>query len=283
MISGDDQDKCIKGLVIRNLSDKTSEKDIIKTLGVDNTPFLEAICSCKIGKDLQYGVNSTRRYAIVTAPTFIANELIKLNGIEVNGNIISVESTPLQFYELMISAIHTEKVAEKQLLTSKNILEFVFNEYPTSLSNCVILSSNQNKESTTHIHAAIATVLQSDEKSNDVKDIIERISNNRYYELLSQKYTHDQLRANAVKKKTVVVKNHPKDNSDDAKSPRKVFVSEDESDVAQLTQEIRQYNMNVCKQMKRKLQFLDRKNFKIRNDRGSTAHEQIYIDCSTNL
>ena len=39
--------------------------------------------------------------------------------------------------------------------------------------------------------------------------------------------------------------------------------------------------MNVCKQMKNKLEFLDRKNYNVNFERGSAAREQIYIECST--
>ena len=53
--------------------------------------------------------------------------------------------------------------------------------------------------------------------------------------------------------------------------------------LSQIKSEIRQYSMKVCKMMKRKLLYLDRKHFKIRHDKGSTAREQIYIDCSTSI
>ena len=46
---------------------------------------------------------------------------------------------------------------------------------------------------------------------------------------------------------------------------------------------IRQYSMNVCKQMRNKLNFIDRNHFSIRDDRGSVSKEQLYIDCSTSI
>ena len=45
--------------------------------------------------------------------------------------------------------------------------------------------------------------------------------------------------------------------------------------------QIRSYNMNICKQMKNKLMYIDRKNFVIRFDKGSMSKEQVYIECST--
>ena len=50
-----------------------------------------------------------------------------------------------------------------------------------------------------------------------------------------------------------------------------------------ITTQIRQYSMNICKQMRRKLLYIDRKNFTIRNSKGSINKEQLYIDCSTAL
>ena len=53
--------------------------------------------------------------------------------------------------------------------------------------------------------------------------------------------------------------------------------------VTQLTHEIRQYSMDICKQMRNKLSYLNRKNFQIRNDKGSVSREQVYIDCNTSI
>ena len=55
----------------------------------------------------------------------------------------------------------------------------------------------------------------------------------------------------------------------------------DEESVSEITTEIRKYSMDVCKMMKRKLAYLNRKHFNIRSDKGSVAKEQLYIDCST--
>ena len=60
-----------------------------------------------------------------------------------------------------------------------------------------------------------------------------------------------------------------------------VTKEKDMEKVVEITREIRNYSMDVCKQMKKKLLYIDRKHFSIRNDKGSTAHEQLYIDCST--
>ena len=56
-----------------------------------------------------------------------------------------------------------------------------------------------------------------------------------------------------------------------------------EQEIDEVTHEIRQYSMDVCKQMKNKLMHIDRKEFEIRKDRGSIAKEQLYIDCSTSV
>ena len=53
------------------------------------------------------------------------------------------------------------------------------------------------------------------------------------------------------------------------------------SSLTELTKIIRGYNMNICKQMKKKLLFTERRNFHVRLDKGSASREQVYIELNT--
>lgn len=93
------------------------------------------------------------------------------------------------------------------------------------------------------------------------------ISNQEYYHIVHDKFfTETQVRQ-AVKNKT-------------PPSTHNVFDINEDS-VEQLNIEIRNYNMNICKQMKKKLCYLGRENFQVNGNRGSASGDQVYIDCST--
>ena len=59
------------------------------------------------------------------------------------------------------------------------------------------------------------------------------------------------------------------------------LINEDPPAAEEVLTQIRSYSMNICKQMKNKLLYLEKTHFCIRTDKGSAKNDQVYIDCST--
>ena len=105
------------------------------------------------------------------------------------------------------------------------------------------------------IHALLATTVKFDGKLDS--SIVKRINGAQHWKMLHR--TNDT----STRKKSVP----PNENRN--------------LEAEELTHEIRQYSMDICKQMKNKLSYMQRKEFVIRNDKGSVSKEQLYIDCNT--
>ena len=256
------------GLKLENVSDSVSQQMLIETFGMDKTEYIKNVCSCKIGTDINDTDGTCEKFAIITAPTVIAQEIIKLSGVTINDKALLIKHIPLNFYEMNIQSSQmksTEKLAED------HILDFIFTEATEIykvLSRCVILKIDQvdKIKDAVNVHGVIATGLEFSLDNN----LLQPITSGRYYNLLMDKYNSDQQNKVSVKSKyqSKEQKLYPNDLLSD-------------SSVTEITKKINNYDMNVCKQMKNKLKFLDRKAFAMRFDKGSSSREQIYVECST--
>ena len=256
------EDSKLQGLIIKNLATEVSEQGMNSTLGTMDTEYLKAVCSCKVGSLTE---EEQGKFAIVIAPKKVAHEITKLNSVELYGKAILIEEVPLEYLELRYP--QTNNIGnhdENQETCEDRILEFIFPGESRALSRCVILNSEDPKI----MHALIATTLELEElPGKDIVDIIRKTTEEVFLQAVEKKYeTKKDFTNNNAQ---VVVKKKDKPNEESKK------------DIEIITTQIRQYSMNVCKQMKRKLLYLDRKNFAIRNNKGSVNKEQLYIDCST--
>ena len=256
----------VQGLIIKNIPDEMTVDALEEVIGNTATSYLKNLCSCKITEGEGQG-----RLAIITAPHYHAKEILKLNNAQIQMHKASISSIELEFLELKIHYPHTNE----ECVTENKILEFVVSNIPAdnALSRCVILSNiKDDNNNSSEIHAVIATTLKSE--NGDLCDGIRKISGHDYYEILKENY--------AVKQQKMTVRRRPSPSI--VKEPDISAIKgkgESTSDTLQLIHEIRNYSMNVCKQMKNKLNYLDREHFKIRQDKGSVSKEQLYIDCNT--
>ena len=257
----ENQPLTMSGLLIKNISKDTSENRLITTLGTTDTEYLKALCSCKIGVNREDDI----RYAIVIAPSNVTAEMLKLNGIVLDNETIEISSTPLEFFDFNTQVPGTELNGETD--ESNNIVEFIAKSTREdhALFQCVILSKDIiSEENRVNIRAVIATAVQFDKPNNE---FWHRINGQQFYDLVNKKFKDSQNMGVSIRKKEIM------------KSPNLV----DETSFSVITKEIRNYSMNVCKMMKRKLLYIDKKHFEIRKDKGSTGREQLYIDCSTSI
>ena len=247
----------MQGILISNLPGQVIEEDISKLLGLRSSDYLTHFCSCNITDNVEIG-----RYAFITAPTHVAAEVVNLNGIEYYSKIIEMKTVPLQFLEIVF-----QNEGKNKDLSAANILDFFFDDVDENkkLSRCDILGPNlAGKSNGVAIIATALTVLSDDKLSNADISIID---STHYYNQLNKLF----IPKSKIKTKPITKKDQPLTGK----------ASVDKESVEQLLIEIRNYDMNLCKQMKRKLNYLSRPNFQVNHDRGSAKKEQVYIECST--
>ena len=258
------ESKSLAGIMISNLSANVGETDLISTFGIADTEYLKMMCSCKVSHLL---TDDGKRFAIMTTPSDVAVEIIKLDGISLDNLVIEIKTLPLEFYELSIQVPNNNGRPIEPREIDVNLMNFLAEttDHDKAMLRCTVMSKGDNMEkSATNIQAIVATALQ---VLNPNKEFLKRIDASQYFQLLSETSENKETRDLAVRKKHV----HFTQGLVDAANTDVVI------------KEVRNYNLNVCKQMKRKLAYLDRKNFEVRNDRGSTGREQLYIDCSTSI
>ena len=255
----------IKGLVFRNIPSLVTKNDLLQTLGINTAKYTETLISCKIFCDSGEGL-PTIQCAIITAPSEMIAEIAKLDKIEVDNHTIEISTTPLTFFRIKFD-VPLNSVENNLTKMEDTILYFIFeDEIMKSISNCVVLETEQTTKGTI-VHAIIATPAVTPNPSSEVGEFLQKITDKEFHDLLQEK-------AKAMHNETVSVRRRGDEKND------QLMETEDMDFV---TQEIRKYDMDICKQMKRKLLFIDRKNFEVRNDKGSSGREQLYVDCSTSM
>ena len=73
-----------KTLIVKNLAESVILEDITELFGLNSTKYLGENCSIELPLNLKETNN--KGYAYVTAPNHIADELVKLNDIELRGH-----------------------------------------------------------------------------------------------------------------------------------------------------------------------------------------------------
>ena len=78
-----------KILIVKNLAPSVVLEDITELFGLNSTKYLRENCSIELPLNLKETNN--KGYAYVTAPNHIADELVKLNDIELRGHNLIIE------------------------------------------------------------------------------------------------------------------------------------------------------------------------------------------------
>ena len=84
---------------VGNLNKNVTEQDLIQLFGLRTTNYLQDTCHVKL--ILCFKTNNSRGFAFVTGPEHVLNELVKLNGIELQEKLLVINkakkkpSTPL--------------------------------------------------------------------------------------------------------------------------------------------------------------------------------------------
>ena len=95
-----------------------------------------------------------------------------------------------------------------------------------------------------------------------------RIDGFTFFDLLNESLNNERL----SKLKVVRPKDRPEHQQSNQISTHNMIGDFDcDKEVVEITTQVRNYSMNICKQMKKKLLYIDRDHFKVRNDRGSMA------------
>ena len=259
----------ITGLQLKHLRNTTKKAEIVDIFGLENTDYLKLLCSCKVGPENPEDVNS-ECFAIITAPAHVTAELVKLNAISIHEKTIAIREIELEFFEILL--------ANDEVLTAENVLEFIFsNDNPTNqtLSHCLVLDDEMHESKSKQTRAVVVTALYTDAKVGDrINDHVTKIDSTRFYNLVCDKFNKQQQKKPSVKSRVNKSQVQKK-----ITYPVNEIIHQDSYE--QLTQEIRNYNMDICKQMRKKLNYFQRENFVIKFNKGSTSREQIYIECST--
>ena len=256
-----DSENEIQGLILKNISNNVTLDDLTNTLGILATDYTRTVCSCSLGRE----DSSSNQFAIVTAPAKIIAEIEKLNKIEICDQVIEIARIPLEIFEVKLETpISSNDGGTRIAAMEDKIMDFLFKDETDvkKMSHCLMLSQRTTKD-IVYVHAALVSALKFPVINPEITDSFSKIDGKQCYELLQKKH-NERLQTVKMRKKTT--------------NQNQIIEAED---LTNLTREIRQYSMNICKQMKRKLQFLSRKNYQIRSDKGSTSREQLYIDCST--
>ena len=262
----------MKGILIRNLPSSTKLGQIISTFGLDATEYTKFFCQCKMGHDPNEG---NKKFAFITAPSRIAEEIRKLNGIEICSHTIEFTDLPLEFLEVHMEMPNPSSSESKERSTESHVLQFLVpGTQNQSLCNSTIISE-QPATNKTKVHMVIATGLQFSKIDSQLQDIMKKIDEDTYLKLIAHRY--ETVKAVNVVGQLIEVQNSKSElatiNLDNSLT--------NPSSITELTKIIKGYNMNVCKQMKKKLLFTERPYFNVRLDKGSTSREQVYVELST--
>ena len=252
----DDTESTMQGVLITNLSHQVTEDDVTKLLGLKSSDYLNHFCSCKIATN-----NTVGKFAFITAPTHVAAEILKLNGIQYYSKTIEIKAVPLQFLEMMF-----QDEGKAKDMSADDILDFLFDdEDDKALSRCDVLGAKLTGKS--NGVAIIATALLIDDSDKLGSTDMSPTNSDHYYSMLNKLFVpKTKIATQSITKKG---------------KPLTTKACVNQASVEQLVTEIRSYEMNICKQMKRKLNYLSRPNFQVKYDRGSAKKEQVYIECST--
>ena len=282
----DKSNRC-RAIMITNLATEVTVEGLTDLFSLEKTEYLKLVCSCKIGQD--YGEDDSpmkRKIAIIMAPSHIVEEILKLDSIELHNEEIKMEELSLEFYQVEVQALNTQSLSERHY-HEDSLLDFIMdNEMNKILSRCVVLEVRTDAErKNTYISAILATTVKS---YNKYQELAKKIDEDNFFHLLQGTMPMDIVNAldcdsegkrdgneQTIERKKIL------ENTSQAIVEYPLNSLIDVNSVAQITQEIRNYSMNICKQMKNKLLFIDRKAFSIRRDKGSSSREQLYIECGT--
>ena len=81
------------------------------------------MCSCKIGTE--GNGNEKSIFAVITAPKIVADEIIKLDGIEIHEQIITIQTIPLEFHEVNFQTVWEDN---DEMVNESQILSFVYGD-----------------------------------------------------------------------------------------------------------------------------------------------------------
>ena len=258
----------IVGLYVKNLKESISREDIVEVMGIEKTEYLRSMCSCKTSINMRE--SQKEKFAILIVPRSIAGDILKLNATDIQGKTISVEKIPLEFFEMDVDAANlTPTMGE---ISPNDVIKFLFTDQDSTddvftLTHCVTIEDGGK------VTAVVATGLTSTgSKDNQLlNDFVKRVESDRYFDLIYQTFNKEQQKKVAVRSKA-------------KKEDRPIILKNallSKESAAELIKEVRGYDMNICKQMKKKLLYLKRENFAVRIDKGSSSREQIYVECST--
>ena len=82
-------------LLVANLNQSTTEKDLNELFGLECTPYLQKRCNIEMPKDKRMG--QSKVFAFLNIPAQFREEIIKPDGIEYKNQTIKIEKAHTQY------------------------------------------------------------------------------------------------------------------------------------------------------------------------------------------
>ena len=110
-------DQSPKMLYIGNLPHNMNSKDLYDLFGLNSSPYLQKNCVINLNSS---EVNDIKKsYAYLTAPTHVCNEIIKFNGLELEGKHMIIETAKKSIPKHQRARISNQTAPPKQIHTNQ--------------------------------------------------------------------------------------------------------------------------------------------------------------------